>query len=206
MTNPVEVYRACVALGSLARKCVGGEFDYAEAERLMVIIDSADRAAMLNAGYEPDYAMVGDKIYNWKKTTQSSLMLLSRHKNIKRTARSVKEQTGWQRLCPKCLCDVQGVFEAITEYDFDLLYDGFIEYLKERGVCAMGMSAIPIEKEIDILHNWTDEQILTDPLFTESATGYIYTEAERRLNVKRHRTQKGKMQDAWEIFLSDIAA
>lgn len=51
-------------------------------------------------------------------------------------ARTIHEQTGWERPHPETICQDIGALEQVTEYDYDMQNADFVKYVKRRtGYC-----------------------------------------------------------------------
>jgi hypothetical protein len=160
---------------------------------------------MIASGYLPKTTLMSDRIYGWQKTVKSSAGQLNRNSITTRTAPSIETQTGYRRMYKYAICQDIEVLEKITKYDFNLLCEGFIEYLADRGIIGVGTAEnITVEQHIDIIQNWSDDEILNGEFYSESISGYRYTPEERKTTLRIHRIMKGKIQDAWEIFLLDV--
>jgi hypothetical protein len=121
-------------------------------------------------------------------------------------ARTIYEQIGWVRHYPEQLCQETFLLEKVYEYDFDLNDLNFREYLEKRGIASFKSfekGLFDLEQTIDFLMNWDENRVLTDPSLSESITGLKFDEHDRAISLRVWKIQKGKLQDAWEIYKSN---
>lgn len=121
-------------------------------------------------------------------------------------ARTIFEQTGWRRPHSQTILSCYETLCKITEYDYDLSDDEFVEYARSRGVMNTAFVAGSPHREYVKDHWLTESDYITDARIEIShAVLYKgrrrkYTEAERRLNWKLVQIARAKLQDCWEIY------
>jgi hypothetical protein len=89
--------------------------------------------------------------------------------------KTIYEQTGWKRPFPQMICQDPEVLLKITEFDFDLDNEGFIDYFISR---------------TGIMYGYSDDPELAEQLLMSDDP------------PRYQKIVKGRLQDCWELYLN----
>lgn len=116
------------------------------------------------------------------------------------TVPTIETQTGARRIGPRALIQDIDVLCLVTEYDFDLSNEAFVDYCCRRGVYHK--AGVRQRLAFTANHLATREEF--NSLFGCSTTGIEYSEEEMDTHWKIMLGAKGALQDCWQLWLDSL--
>lgn len=103
------------------------------------------------------------------------------------------------------ICQDEDVLDRVTEFDFDLNDDRFVQYYKDRTGIDLKSATIPWGRMVWLLTSEKAEDWLrnsTDCIYQGSKKTVPFAAREVFVNINRR--SRARLQDCWELYRREV--